>query len=386
MAGLLVTQGVALVAGQRPCASSYAVRSARPQLLLRPAGRQTEPRPCHSIRSNRRRLRRLACCSAETNEEASTTSQQELPSVPTDVFATPQKDAPQGPQPLYGLLTGLALAGCAETAYLTYAKLFLGGVSCPTSGCDLVLNSEYSELLGIPLSLFGAAAYAAVAVLAQLAKRDRLQGAARWLLLGVTSAMATASVYLVYVILFKLQSECPYCFASATISLALCVASLRSFTGRELKQAAAPEAALCASVVLALTVAFGNVDVAGARVNELPYSEPTITTQSTPWTIALAQHLRTVGAKFYGAFWCNHCHDQKEDFGQEAMKYVNYVECYPNGFRRGENMAKACLDAKLEGFPTWIINGQVLSGEQQLSALAEVSGFQLKAPELAGSR
>jgi hypothetical protein len=46
-------------------------------------------------------------------------------------------------------------------------------------------------------------------------------------------------------------------------------------------------------------------------------------------------------------------------FGQEAMQYVDYVECYPEGYRRGVTLAKPCQDAKIEGFPTWIINGKV---------------------------
>jgi hypothetical protein len=46
-------------------------------------------------------------------------------------------------------------------------------------------------------------------------------------------------------------------------------------------------------------------------------------------------------------------------FGKEAAELLNYVECFPNGFRKGTKMIKACADAKLEGFPTWVINGQV---------------------------
>jgi len=46
-------------------------------------------------------------------------------------------------------------------------------------------------------------------------------------------------------------------------------------------------------------------------------------------------------------------------FGKEAAELLNYVECFPNGFRKGTKMIKACVDAKLEGFPTWVINGQV---------------------------
>lgn len=46
-------------------------------------------------------------------------------------------------------------------------------------------------------------------------------------------------------------------------------------------------------------------------------------------------------------------------FGREAAKFVDYVECFPDGYRKGITMAKACTDAKIEGFPTWVINDQV---------------------------
>ena len=37
----------------------------------------------------------------------------------------------------------------------------------------------------------------------------------------------------------------------------------------------------------------------------------------------------------YGAFWCSHCYEQKLTFGAEAMKEFPYVECYPDGWKRG---------------------------------------------------
>ena len=46
-------------------------------------------------------------------------------------------------------------------------------------------------------------------------------------------------------------------------------------------------------------------------------------------------------------------------FGREAAKELDYVECYPEGFRPGTTMNKACIDAKVDGFPMWVINGQV---------------------------
>lgn len=46
-------------------------------------------------------------------------------------------------------------------------------------------------------------------------------------------------------------------------------------------------------------------------------------------------------------------------FGREAAKLLDYVECFPEGYKKGTKILKACADAGIEGFPTWVINGQV---------------------------
>ena len=46
-------------------------------------------------------------------------------------------------------------------------------------------------------------------------------------------------------------------------------------------------------------------------------------------------------------------------FGREASKLLDYVEYFPDGYKTGTKMVKACADANLEGFPTWVIKGQV---------------------------
>lgn len=62
-------------------------------------------------------------------------------------------------------------------------------------------------------------------------------------------------------------------------------------------------------------------------------------------------------------------------FGAEATDILDYVECYPNGYRKGVKIAKACEEANIQGFPTWKVKGQVLSGEQVFAELARASGF-----------
>lgn len=87
--------------------------------------------------------------------------------------------------------------------------------------------------------------------------------------------------------------------------------------------------------------------------------------------LALATCISDAGAKFYGAFWCPHCQDQKKDFG-DASDALPYVECStPDG--RGQT--EVCAQAKIEGYPTWVFaNGERLSGHIAIASLAEATG------------
>ncbi len=62
--------------------------------------------------------------------------------------------------------------------------------------------------------------------------------------------------------------------------------------------------------------------------------QPEVLTESSERTVDLARRLRAAGARFYGAFWCSHCFEQKEAFGAAAAKELPYVECYPDGFHK----------------------------------------------------
>ncbi len=84
----------------------------------------------------------------------------------------------------------------------------------------------------------------------------------------------------------------------------------------------------------------------------------------------LAKCLTEKGAKMYGADWCSHCKNQKNEFGS-SFQYVDYVECDPSGPNANP---EACKVTGVEGYPTWIIDGVKYPGEQQLSTLAKISG------------
>lgn len=80
-----------------------------------------------------------------------------------------------------------------------------------------------------------------------------------------------------------------------------------------------------------------------------------------------AQCLKTAGAEFYGAFWCTHCQEQKEDFGTSA-KYLPYIECS----KSNNSQMQVCIDNKIESYPTWRFkDGTSQTGRLSLQVLAE---------------
>ncbi len=90
---------------------------------------------------------------------------------------------------------------------------------------------------------------------------------------------------------------------------------------------------------------------------------------------AFATCLGEKGAKFYGAYWCPHCANQKKLFGKSAKK-LPYIECAIPGDSSG--ITPVCKDAKIEGYPTWVFaDDSRATGEQSLESLAEKTGCTL---------
>jgi hypothetical protein len=105
---------------------------------------------------------------------------------------------------------------------------------------------------------------------------------------------------------------------------------------------------------------------------DIPFKAPEVVTSSPAGAVDLAIRLRDNGAMMYGAFWCTHCLEQKETFGKEAQDSLPYVECYPGGYQGPASINQVCVDANIQGFPTWVIGDQNLEGDWPLPALQEV--------------
>ena len=114
----------------------------------------------------------------------------------------------------------VALIGFADATYLTYHHYTAMPVPCTLSGgCEEVLTSSYAELFGLPLAMYGAAAYLVAFCLAAIsAFGNRIA----WMLFGVQATfMAAFSGWLFYVQANILEAFCQFCLGSAATSLIL---------------------------------------------------------------------------------------------------------------------------------------------------------------------
>ena len=117
----------------------------------------------------------------------------------------------------------LSFLGLVDTLYLGLKR----GKPVPcsiTTGCEEVLNSEFSTLAGIPISWFGFAFYLLVfsaAAFAVFSEDTRLLNLIFWPAL----AGFLISIALVGVQAFVLRAYCQYCLASAGLTTLILIAS-----------------------------------------------------------------------------------------------------------------------------------------------------------------
>ena len=278
----------------------------------------------------------------------------------------------------------LATIGVIDTGSITLSKWgWIGDLSCSSTGlfgcngCEKVLSSAWGSLLGQPLALFGLLGYGAVLLMAVVPLV--LQGDLRvsfgqkswWGLFLLSTGMAVFSGVLMGVMAFGIRDCCPFCILSAGLSTALFVLSLIGGDWEDRGQL------IFSGVITALLVGVIGLGWAASVgrpvVDSAPGVAPPVRSESNAGQIALAEHLTASGAKIYTAYWCPHCHDQKELFGRQATEKLTVVECAPDG---RNSQRELCEAKKIEGYPTWEINGQLDSGVKPLAKLAEASGYQ----------
>jgi len=319
-----------------------------------------------------------------------------------DVYMERSESAPTGRnggaswrvwRPVYRCVIGcIGLLGLGLSVYLTVGHYREEeGSSCPTGGCNTVTTGPYSHIMSVPLSSLGALAYLVVIALSLGAfpcvptvwrvppKKDvnmtgtgdtngsdsRAERVNRVLLLVVIASMATFSSYLMLLMYGVIHEICPWCLTSAVCCFSMFVIAVCTRL--------VPQYTKMVTIVLStmLVIALGAWGVYQVQRHQervaLGLHGP-----STDDAMALAEHLRDEGVTMYGSHYCGHCLEQKEEFGKDAFKVIDYVECAPD---QKDSQSKKCQDKGLTGLPAWEIDGKILYGDRSLSELARLTKF-----------
>jgi uncharacterized membrane protein len=256
-------------------------------------------------------------------------------------------------------LVGLAFA--SYLAYLDYSKA--NALFCSAgSGCDSVRQSDYVNLMGIPVALWGIIGYVAILAVSVSPLAERVKSLA---LFSLALSGFAFSVYLIYLELFVIHAICPYCIGSAlvmTILLVLLVSRqpiVPSFSGQRLGLLST---GLVAAVLLG--AAFLPRDLVSESVTDKEFQ------------VGLARYLTDTGAVMYGSPTCHYCIQQKELFG-DAWQYVTEVDC--------SVQPQQCIAKGIQATPTWEINGEFYLGLTPLEELARLSGYEGPVPKASSS-
>jgi uncharacterized membrane protein len=113
----------------------------------------------------------------------------------------------------------LSILGAVDAIYLYIYKLTGNPQMClGNGGCHNVNFSPYSEINGIPVSIFGLAAY--LAIICILILEARLKFAKEngpLAIFGISLGGVAFTAYLTYLEIYVINAICPFCVASAII-------------------------------------------------------------------------------------------------------------------------------------------------------------------------
>ena len=286
------------------------------------------------------------------------------------------------------VIAALSTIGLVDTGSITLKNWgVFNSLSCPgiKNGCETVLNSPWGTLfennqINIPLSLAGVISYSSILLFSIflsvniISPKEKLNKLIWWLIFLISCASSVFSFLLLNIMFLKINAYCFFCILSAILSISIFIVSMigAKFESRE--------PMLYRGFIVALTVLIGgliwsnNVDPSNAIdvSNNTEKVSPVITTSSSPQKVKFAKFLSEKNIKMYSAYWCPHCHDQKQLFGKQAVKELKVVECAQDG---KDNQHKLCREKQIEGFPSWEIKGEIYSGVKNLNDLAIMTEY-----------
>ena len=287
------------------------------------------------------------------------------------------------------IIAVLSTIGLVDTSSITLKNWgLLNSLSCPgiKNGCEAVLNSPWGKLFensqfNIPLSLAGVISYSLLLLLSiflslnLISRKEKLNKLIWWLIFLISCASSVFSILLLNIMFLKIQAYCFFCILSAILSISIFIISMigAKFESRE--------PMFYRGLIVVLTVFIGgliwsnNVDPSNAIdiTNTKEKISPAITTSSSSQKVKFAKFLSENNIKMYSAYWCPHCHDQKQLFGETAVKELTVIECAKDG---KDNQYQLCQEKQIEGFPSWEINDKIYSGVMDLNDLSIMTGYE----------
>lgn len=128
---------------------------------------------------------------------------------------------------LRNISLALVVLGLIVSGYLSYVKFTNVEMIClegDTFNCDVVQNSIYAEMFGVPIAYFGFATYLVIGALLLLQNRvGFLREYGMLMTFGVVLLAFMFSMYLVYVQGVLLQAWCQWCLMHELIMTVLMV-------------------------------------------------------------------------------------------------------------------------------------------------------------------
>jgi uncharacterized membrane protein len=110
--------------------------------------------------------------------------------------------------------------GALVSGYLSVKRLTGGSLACSRwAECDVVNNSVYAKLYGVPIAFIGLAGYLVIMCLAMAALQTEGATQRRLLALGFLLALGGFgfSVYLTYLEIYVIEAICTWCVISAVL-------------------------------------------------------------------------------------------------------------------------------------------------------------------------
>lgn len=142
------------------------------------------------------------------------------------LLTTPFQSSPS--KGLLILLFVVAVLGFADAGYLTVEHYMNVIPPCAIGGCETVLTSSYSKILGIPDSLLGTLYYLSILILLMIYVDTKNEKFLRGALIFTTVGFLF-SVYFFILQAFVIHAFCQYCLVSAATSTTLFATAIYIF-------------------------------------------------------------------------------------------------------------------------------------------------------------